>query len=490
MLWQKTISGVAKHFMAVDETRIKRLLVISIAAIAVLVVAVVVAVNLYVQSDTVRKRVESAMGEVMGGRVEVARIGYNPFSGLSVRGVKAGRGDGGAAEVDEFHVAFQLLPLFQRSLVVDRVTVKRPVVRMERGARDRPVVGGGAMETPSPDDAPPPDPEGTPGSGVAVMTPEASQSGGVDPVEPEPAAEDPWSYEIREVVLEEGVFIYQDGEGRVVAEVTGIAMEFAPGGDGGGYAGNVTADQAVVRDSLYFTEIASPFVHDGEKLSFEGIRAMLCGGSVGGVLVLDEASPDQPYDVDLDFEGVDVAELMADAGLPADRISGRLEGGAQISGEVGSWESANGAVELRLKGGALQQVQLFQTIGQALKIEELVAFELEEAHANVRVREGAGHVEDLVFASPNLRMESTGVVASDGTLDLDARLYLHRKIRVRLPDMAKDNMRQSEEDPDYTYLDFEIDGTLADPRSNILERLVGESLEKKVNDVLKNLFGN
>jgi len=110
------------------------------------------------------------------------------------------------------------------------------------------------------------------------------------------------------------------------------------------------------------------------------------------------------------------------------------------------------------------------------------------AATTFRVDRGRVLVDRIEVASENLRANATGTIESDGELALDAILQLHRKITRRLPG-SKENMTDVPGMDGWRQLTFTVNGTLSDPDTDLVGRLVGDSWERKVSGVLESLFG-
>jgi hypothetical protein len=79
-------------------------------------------------------------------------------------------------------------------------------------------------------------------------------------------------------------------------------------------------------------------------------------------------------------------------------------------------------------------------------------------------------------------------VKFNGKLDLDARLSVSERVTRQLPQFVEKaftpggvaGMRQ---------IDFDVNGTLEKPKSNLLERLVGRNYESQAVGLFQSIFG-
>lgn len=293
---------------------------------------------------------------------------------------------------------------------------------------------------------------------------------------------------IETVVLRQGRFLLTDTAGRELLDCRDIVIRAVLREDGAA-DGRIDIEKVLVRRAVPLDRVTSPFTIKHGLLRLPEIRADIAGGRATGSLETRTDRHPMDYQADLAIRDARVADLIDSAGLPRDRIAGRLGGEITLAGLIGDWRTANGRGAIEIRDGEIQQIEMFQTIGQALRLEELVRFNLESARAAMTITDGTTRIDPLEMRSPNMRMVAAGEILPDGRLDMDARLHLHAKIRKRLPDFVKDNMRESDEDG-YLYLPFEITGTVSSPRTNLVSQLVGDSLEDRVRGVLRDFFGD
>ena len=123
-------------------------------------------------------------------------------------------------------------------------------------------------------------------------------------------------------------------------------------------------------------------------------------------------------------------------------------------------------------------------LGQVLQIEELTQLHLDQAHAKYRISPGFITIDELVLRSPNLRLTATGTVAFNGKLKLASQLAINEKIRGQLFKPIRQNFQPGSE-PGYSAVDFQVSGTLDRPKTNLVERVVGQDLK----DIVSGFFG-
>lgn len=471
---------MAKKIMR-DMLATKRLSIYAVGGLLALALTTWVVINLYVQSDGLRGRLEQSLGAALGCQVDISRIGFSPWGGITVKGVQAIHSSGRERiHLPEIEANLSLRALFDRRFAVAQLRIKNPVLTISSAQNDKPKKDAQEIDRPPPNDSPSPDQ-------MQPMPPKSTAQKSQVPPKREPA----WGISLDSIDITDGRIEVLNEQGVCIVQCEGVSLKATSDPDGN-REGVLHVDSVLLHSALHIQSVNSPFTLHDQKLSMPDITATVEGGQLTGQIDLEIALSPIAYVAQLSIAGSDLTRLLATARLPEDRLSGKLDAKAQLSGRLDNWQTANGNFRVDVSQGSLRQIGLFQTIGQALAIEELVEFEIEEGYVIGQVREGVTTIEPLLLRSPNLRVVAEGSIQHDSSLNLPARLYIHKKIRKRLPSLAKSNLKAPSEPglEDFQYLEFEVTGTLAQPKSNILERLVGDSLEDRLRGALKGIFGN
>ncbi len=446
-----------------------------------------VAINLYVQSSGFRGRLERSLADALGCQIAISRVGFTPWRGISVEGLEATRKSGQQEVLMPLVQAnLSFSALFERRFEIRRLVIKEPLLKIStKTAADQtsssatPSQETGANQQPASEESLP--------AQVTTKSPESIPRA----MPSEPSTAKPWKVVLNVVDIAGGKVEVRDESGHVVILCEGVALR-ATTTEGANRQGDLSVESVLIHEALRVESVASSFRLTEDRLLLPDVSATLAGGKLEGSLEMAISTEPLSYKANLAMHGCDLKGMLAMAGLPEDHLSGKLDAEAELAGAPGNWGSANGTFRLDIRNGSLRQIGLLQTIGQALGIEELVEFKVEEGYVIGHVREGRTFLDPFSLQSPNFKVLAKGEIQPDASLDLDARLYIHKKIRKRLPSLTKSNLHKSTEAglEDYQYLEFEITGTLSQPKSNILERMIGHSLEERVRDVLQGLFGD
>ncbi|MDP9253730.1 MAG: hypothetical protein M3O66_02130, partial [Verrucomicrobiota bacterium] len=82
---------------------------------------------------------------------------------------------------------------------------------------------------------------------------------------------------------------------------------------------------------------------------------------------------------------------------------------------------------------------------------------------------------------------ATGTITFSGKLRLESQLAVNEKIRGQLFRAIRDNFQPTNE-PGFGAVAFQVSGTVDRPKTNLMDKLVGQDL-KDLGSVLNSLFG-
>lgn len=108
-----------------------KLLGITFAVLAVLVVAALVAIRYFFPNEAVRQQLERTLSDKLQGTVRIASLEFDPLSGLEVRQVEMLREDARLAELDQLTLRYNLWHLLHAELVIDELALTRAGVFLD-----------------------------------------------------------------------------------------------------------------------------------------------------------------------------------------------------------------------------------------------------------------------------------------------------------------------------------------------------------------------
>jgi hypothetical protein len=96
-------------------------------------------------------------------------------------------------------------------------------------------------------------------------------------------------------------------------------------------------------------------------------------------------------------------------------------------------------------------------------------------------------VDKIAIASNNFIMDATGESSFEGALNLAARFHVNEKIRRETRGLIGANFEPSETEG-YTNMPFRISGTLARPKTDLLDKLVGTRIGQDLGGLINSFL--
>jgi type II secretion system protein N len=439
----------------------KRFLFIA-AGIVVLAALVLLCVNLYLQSDGVQQRIRDFAERALGGEVKIRSSMYLPWSGFVIRGITvpdSTNANINFAEAEALRIRFALRPLAKGRFVITECTVFQPklVVRqLENGewviplGRERVEVPEVPKETPT-----------TSGKGVSFRT------------------------ELQNVRLRGGSIVFLNAKNRAIItlEKTNISANIAPDRSA---AGTFEIGRSDFFGSLKPRKIGGPFTWDGNNLDFPEIQGLLAGGKLTGKYHMQ--TREQPsFTLALQLSEVLLRKLAEDAQVEPGKTKGILQGSLDINGDPRDSATLNGSGHFELVSAQLKPVEFLVKLGELLQIDELQLLKLSDARINATIKDERVHIDDVTLKSDNLILQGAGPVRFNGKINLDASLMVNRKLQQQLKGVLSKNFVDSE-DPEYRQLPFTVTGRVDNPKTDLLDKLIGAKVGQDVGGMLMNIL--
>jgi type II secretion system protein N len=444
--------------------KFRQAVLLAVGAIFALAAIVLLAVNLYVQSQGIQTRIQQELSQRLGTPLTVQRISVTPWGGLKLSGITVPQI--AAPETDNFLVAktfrlrIRFSSLFSRRLVVKEVSLSHPrVVWLQSPNGKWQLPGSMRPETPS------------------VPSP-VEKADSVARVRLVP--------EIRRIKVSGGEFRFLDVSGAFVAAFEGLDLR-SNMIDAATLRGNAFVTKISLRDRFYLQRMRSTVSYSPRALDISKILAQAGGGDVTGGFAMQPDIKGSPFNLAIKFRNVEADRIIMDAGGEKGVIKGKLDGSFEARGEIANRNALQGTGEIFLRDGQLRQYSLLAALGQILQIEELTQLHLEQAQAKYHIDSGTVMVDELILRSPNIRLSAKGTIAFDGKLHLDSQLAINDKVRNQLFKPIRSNFQPSN-DPGYFAVDFEVGGTVDRPKSNLMDKVVGRDL-KDFGNVISSFLG-
>jgi uncharacterized protein involved in outer membrane biogenesis len=474
-----SLFSIRAHYLSRAVRKLLKGFLVAVGVLLALAVVAVLGLNLYVQSSGTQRRIEHALSSGLKAPVHVTSTIITPWTGLKASGITVEQAppfQGNFLEAASFTAKFDWLGLFKHRLDAQAVTLDQPHVTWFQSP-------GGRWELPheaaNPQEEEGPAP-GTAPAPVATPTPMPLES-------PAPPAGQPWAVTVHNLAVTGASFDFWDDKGYRVVEFAGVQFACADP-RASGAQGQASCTNVSLHDRLFFTGMHTDWSFERGLVKLSNFQTTLGGGQINGNARVNTQSKHTPFTADVKFGGVDVSQLMTQAGGPGDEVTGTMNGWIDLYGNTGKMSTLTGSGHLALDGGQMQNVEILQILGQGLQIPDLVEMNLKTAEVDARVASGVINIDKLDLESQNLELTAHGTVGIDGKLAVQARLYINSTISERMPAFILASFQQGDTAGSH-YVDFTVGNTLSHPKTDLLENILGRRIQSQMSDLMKSIFG-
>ncbi len=448
--------------------RISKAILIALGVLAALAVGVMVCANLYLQSPGVQARIQEELSRLLRMPLTITSTSFTPWSDLRINGITIPNGDTDLLNAAYFSARYRLAPLLEHKLVIYQVTLDSPRIVWKQSDEGKWTL---------PEEEQP----------IAVETGEAERPKAVEAKPAPPAPEE--KRQLQVIVeggqIKRGTIELLDEARQPVATFTDVTMDFTKLTpehlEGTAQIGRIVWESVLVAE-----EVRTPFRYRDGTLELTALDTRIGDGFAKGRATLQPAGPGRPFTASLEFEHVDLARIGADARWTNTGIAGALRGTIELTGALDQWERAEGTAKLFLRNGRFQNLFYFELIGQALQIKELSDLRLGDSEADLRFGDEKAFIERMVLDASNLQLSGTGLLRIDGKIQIAAKLTAREQLFKQLPSFARDNFATAGDAS--RYIEFNITGKVAKPKTDLLNKVVGRKIESQFDDLLSSLF--
>ena len=123
-------------------------------------------------------------------------------------------------------------------------------------------------------------------------------------------------------------------------------------------------------------------------LSIEDGHSELAGGELDADYRLRTGEIGSPFTADCHVAGVDLSELIREAGSQMRLLDGRLQGGFSVQGSSDTPEHMHATGQLSLVGAEVRNFPVLQLLGEMLHIQDLEPLAVQGGQARLPPRWG------------------------------------------------------------------------------------------------------
>ena len=238
--------------------------------------------------------------------------------------------------------------------------------------------------------------------------------------------------------------------------------------------------------SLKPRKIGGSFSWDGKVLDLPDIQGSLAGGKLNAKYRV-ESSEQPSFVLGLQLAGVLLRKLAEEAQLEPGKTEGVLQGSIELAGDPRHSDSVTGTGHFELVSAKLKPVDFLIKLGELLQIDELQLLKLSDARVDMTIRDQRVQVDDIILRSDNLILRGKGPVRFNGKMNLDAQLLVNLKLQNQLRGVLGKNLVDSE-DPEYRQIPFTVTGRIDNPKTDLLDKLIGAKVGQDVGGMLMNIL--
>jgi hypothetical protein len=437
--------------------------------------AAILFINIYLQSDAVQVRLRDAIAREVGAAAQTDHTYYTPWTGIAIsRLTIPGAADPKRPflEIQKIHVGVDLFSLLQGHLIVKNLDLLSPAFTIRPSAAPRPT---------------PPE-EASPVEAILLPADHLPQSGTglvqtLTPSSPAKARHEMPPAQIKAFRIDDGRAVFFNAQGAKTLEIAGMFIEATPNGKDK-FKGTYRIDRGVLWNSISPRQFEGHFEWNAGHLSLPDIQANLGDGRLSGQL---ECLQNKSFVLAGKIENATLQKLASDAGMDAKGTQGLFNAKLSLQGTIGHPKTFAGTAEVNLAEARMEPIELIRQLGDLLRVEELRLLTLKNAEAKFKIADNQVVVESLLLASENLSIDAVGTAGFTGNLDLQARLHVNEKLRKETRGLIGKNFQPSEAEG-YAHMPFSITGSLARPKSDLLDKMVGLRIGQDVGGLLKNLL--
>lgn len=460
-----------------------RLIRFSLIACVVAVLAAAIAVlafNIHLQSPGMRERLRQAAMETIGLPLTVHNVNYTPWSGIRLQGLVVPDMENEGVnflEASEFRIVFRLWPLLRREFVVSRLALNEAILTWRQNTEGKWRVPRDAAKATA-------HVAGTPVIPQPAPAPEAA------PAPPADVAA-PFRVTVERMEVRRSRILFENRDSWPLLDAEGISVQADLDAQGAA-KGRAGIPEAVLAGLIVARDLSSSFTLDhAGLLALPDIRADVAGGTFTGNGTIALREEGSPYVWAFELAGFNLKELRTPPKMNGIRLEGILGARLHLDGRNAPQRKLGGTGHVEIQNGRLIPPPNLQEIGRALNIRELAGMDLHEARADLRFKDDLTHVEPLWLRSDEIAIELRGTVTRGGQLDLNGRLLLSPEVAAKLSSLTRRELPPANQEgfANYRVLDFKVGGTLQDPQSNLLSRLLGGGLGGQIGGMLLRFLG-
>lgn len=388
--------------------RTLKVVLAAVAVVALLAGVGVLLLSRYVQSAGFRRAVLAAAHDTLGADVTIGDLRVSLLRGATLERVTVLNPPGFAGDLlstDALVMRYRLLPLLRRRLVMEQVSLERPVLRLARddrgqwnyeklGVRPGPPAARPSPRPPAPSEAP------------------LVAGGGA----------------IRDLVLSKlavsgGEIVLLRQSSAVAARIQQLTLTTSVAWDGHTLsgAGGAGIGTLSLANAVFVRQLVTPLAFSGGEIRLAPLAGKLAGGDVSGTLALRLPAGSR-YAARVQVRNADVAGLLQEAGATRRVLRGNLQAQLALEG-TGGLSTIAGRGHVEITSGVLVDAPILTTLALLLNLPVLRDLAFEECRIEFALAENVLETPVIRLIARDLQLTGRGSVALS-SLSFDHQLTL------------------------------------------------------------------
>lgn len=447
---------------------LKIVIVLAILVAAVLTGAVFYA-DRYLQTPEFKAQVTAAARDAVGSDVKIGNLKASVFSGVTLKQVVIANPPGFAGNLltaDEFVLRYDLLPLLQKRVQVDRLSLGKPVLTLcknDKGDWNYEKFGAQAA-------APAAKPPAAPAASKPAATPSSSTSAAALDVR------------LSKLALADAEVVVLGAGGKLMTKLEKVDASTSLDMAGGKTTGSGNASVATLNAAnfLFGRGITAPVAVSAEAVKLAPLRGKLAGGDVSGAVALKLAGGFK-YVVNIAVKDGSMETLLKEAGQKP-LMTGKLQATSELEG-TGGLPTINGKGQLAVSDGLLVQLPLQSVLATLLQVAALKEIKFQTCTVDYALANNILKTPSIKLLGPQVQITGSGEMSlADYTLKHELTLALAKDLLGSVPSQLQSALKAREDG--FMTLTFKVTGPYDSPKTDLL----GGVLKNVIQDQLKRLF--
>jgi hypothetical protein len=324
-----------------------------------------------------------------------------------------------------------------------------------------------------------------------AKAPELPNRANSDSASVAPAVEKKGALRLREVLglakrirVSNAALDWMKASGSVRAQAEGIEFCYEETEPGKG-TGVLNLQRGIWEELLAVDSLHVKIQREDDRLTVPDFSARCGGGKLLGNGSL-HLSREAPFVGSLSAANVDLGNMSRE--LPSVRVAGKAEANFRMEGLLGAQQTWIGDGELTVSDGSFKGLALLQMLGQVFQVQELAQLTARKAHSKIRVAERKAFFEGLEVDAGDIQLRALGDVDFKRAVSLSAQISLaENMIRGKAQQLFGKRFSPADSSGHRT-LAFQVTGTLENPKTDLMEKLVGDNLGEIVGGALSGVL--